>query len=154
MAEERRAADPCYYSAAPIGSNWTWSIAVVAGESTAEIWVMKKVRWWLSRSLGAWPGYRWAVARGSRRRRTVTGRIYTGQAAAAGMSARGTPRGDTGSGDAADTLTLCCAVLAGMGTGAGGGGREEGRVIIDVAMACGLEQGGMGGKESGELKCC
>lgn len=43
-AKERRAANSCCYSAAPIGSNWTWSIAVVAGESTAETWVMKKVR--------------------------------------------------------------------------------------------------------------
>lgn len=57
----------------------------------------------------------------------MTGRIYTGQAAAAGMSAaRGNPRGDTGSGDAADTLTLCCAVLAGVGTGAGGLGARGG----------------------------
>lgn len=136
MAEERRAANSCYYSAAPIGSNWTWSIAVVAGESTAEIWVMKKVRSWLSRSLEAWPGYRWAVARGLRRRRTVTGRIYTEQAAAAaaaaaGMSARETPRGgDMGSGDAADTLTLCCAVLAGMGTGAEGGAGRRGVLLL------------------------
>lgn len=44
MAADRRAANSCCYSAAPIGSNWTWSIAVVAGESTAEIRVMKKGR--------------------------------------------------------------------------------------------------------------
>lgn len=59
--------------------------------------------------------------RGSWRRRTVTGRIYTVQAAAAGTSSRGTPRGGTGRGDAADTLTWRCAVLAGVGTGAGVG---------------------------------
>lgn len=79
----------------------------------------------------------------------MTGRIYTVQAAAAGTSARGTPRGGTGRGDAADTLTWRC---AGGGGNRCRGGAGRRRVIIGVAMACGLEQGGMGGKESGELK--